>query len=153
MSFLASADMLRDNLPLLFALCLFGVVAIVTFRIALVVQGREEIRRRALALDGSGRDPMKDRRSLSHQRLARTSRLLESVGANFAPSDKQSLSIIRGRLTQAGYFHPSAMLIYFASRIVLALLLPFGLFVASSVFGLRLDGSKLMMYMVLAGGA
>ena len=145
---------LQQHLPLLFGLCLFGVVAIITFGIANVVQDRDKIRRRALAVDSRAEDPLADRRSLRHQRLAGTADLLKSVGANFVPTDKKSLSLIRQRLIQAGHFHPSAVTVYFFVRTVLAMLAPVMAFAAVTLAETQLQTSSLMGILIgaAAGG-
>lgn len=145
--------LVQEHLPLLFGLCLFGVVAVITFGIANVVQHRENIRRRALAVDGRAEDPLTDRRSLRHQRLAGTASLLKAVGANFVPTDKKSVSLIRQRLTQAGYFHPSAVTIYFTVRVVLAVLAPVATFIAITVAEMQMKTSSLMGFLVGAAAA
>lgn len=145
--------LVQEHLPILFGLCLFGVVAVITLSIANVVQNREDIRRRALAVDRRVDDPMSDRRSLRHQRLAGTANLLKSVGANFVPTDKKSVSLIRQRLTQAGYFHPAAVTIYFTVRVVLAVLAPVATFIAFMLGEKQMETTSLMSFLVGASAA
>lgn len=47
--------------------------------------------------------------------------LLEPLQKQLAQSDARQVGIVKGRLVQAGYYHPSSVEIYYTTRVVLAL--------------------------------
>ena len=65
------------------------------------IRSREQIRKRAFGGGETVDDALKDKRSLRHQRLAGTKKLLSLVGSNFVPGDKNSVSAIRKSLNAA----------------------------------------------------
>lgn len=47
--------------------------------------------------------------------------LLEPLQKQLAQSDAKQVGVVKGRLVQAGYYHPSSVEIYYTTRVVLAL--------------------------------
>jgi tight adherence protein C len=144
---LAPSDLIYAAMAAAF-LVVFGV----TMTIARTMHGREQIRKRALH-DGGEEDPLNDRRSLRHKRLAGTKQLLSDVGANFVPGNEKSVSQVRKSLMQAGFFQPSAVAWYFLLRVVLAVLSPGVAFIVIRAGGYDVAGTKLLMTLLGAATA
>ena len=95
------------------------------------LRNREMIRRRAVAgLDGNPVG-MSENRSLDAQAESQAVRLVTRAGRLLAPTEQETLSVVRRQLVQAGYFSAAAIPLVYASRIMLALTLPL-LFISSA---------------------
>jgi tight adherence protein C len=79
---------------------------------------RADIRRRARQWHGSEETAP---RSLSQTQKQRASNWLDHVGKLLSPNDVAGYSQARKEMVRAGFFAPSAVSIYFASRIVLSI--------------------------------
>lgn len=131
----------------------FLFVFVATLGVARTVRERDRIRRRALYESETTEDALNDRRSLRHQRLAGTKKLLSHVGANFVPGDEKSVSAIRKNLMGAGFFQPSAVTWYYLSRVVLAIVLPGIAFLTIRIGGYDVTGSRMLMALFGAAAA
>lgn len=129
----------------------FLFVFSVTYVVARSIRARDRIRRRALGGSENVDDALGDRRSLRHQRLAGTRKLLSLVGANFVPGDQKSVSMMRKNLNQAGFFQPSALTWYYLVRVALAVGLPAAAFLIIRFGGYHLSGTRLLA--ALSGAA
>jgi tight adherence protein C len=114
-----------------------------------VIRGRERIRQRTFQGDPPRQGVADDRRSLQHQRLAGTKKLLGMVAANFVPGDKNSVSAVRKNLNQAGFFQPGAVSWYYVLRVVLAVGLPGAVFLIVRFGGFDLSGARLTAALVV----
>jgi len=130
----------------------FVFVSSITYGVARNIGSREKIRQRALHTDPR-EDDGSDRRSLRHQRLAGTRKLLSQVGANFIPGNQESVSAIRKKLLRAGFFQPSAMMYYYMVRVVLALCLPGIAFFTIRFGGFDLPSTKYLSTLGAAAAA
>ena len=74
----------------------FLFVSYATYAIARSLRAREQIRQRAIYRGESAQDALNDRRSLRHQKLAGTKKLMSLVSSNFVPGDEKSVSDVRG---------------------------------------------------------
>jgi tight adherence protein C len=66
------------------------------------------------------------------------------------PDDNWERSTVRTRFIMAGFRHPSAPVIFFAAKTILALLLPLLLFMALSSIGQQQDVNMLLIYLLTA---
>lgn len=127
------------------SICICAIVTGATYAIGRTWRARDDIRKRALTPIGKDLDnPLEDRRSLRHQKLAGASNLLSGVAAHFVPVNEKSLSAIKKNLNQASYFQPSAIAWYYLIRVTLAVLLPLALFIADQVMVFDVDSSRFM---------
>lgn len=122
----------------------FTFVFSAAFIAARSIQSRGRIRQRAFEAQGAGGDASGDRRSPRHHRLAGARRLFAAVGANFVPGDKKSVFAVRKQLNQAGFFNPSAVTWYYASRVVLAVLLPAAAFLVIRLGGYQPGNTRML---------
>lgn len=140
----------QSGLVLFVSACAFLLMFAVTYNLGRLLQHREHVRRRAFASPSPDAGGANDRRSLRHQRLSSTGRLLSSVAANLVPSNERSVSLVRRDLIQAGFFHPSAVAAYYGLRICLGLVLPAGAFATVRLSALELSNAHFLALMGLS---
>lgn len=121
------------------------VVTAGTYMVAKTWRTREDIRKRALTpVTGSGDDPLTDKRSLRHSKLAGANNLLSNVAAHFVPVNKKAISTIRKELNRAGFFQPAAIAWYYFVRVAMAVLLPAGVLLADWIFVFDVSASRFL---------
>lgn len=124
------------------------IVTCGTYMVAKTWRAREDIRKRALTpVATAGDDPLTDKRSLRHSKLAGASNLLSSVAAHFVPMNEKSVSAIRKELNRAGFFQPSAVTWYYFIRVAMAVLLPAGVLVADWIFEFDVSASRFLTFL------
>lgn len=128
----------------------FLFVFSITFALARTLRLREQIRTRALYGGDGVDDPLNDRRSLRHQRLAGAKNLLSLVGANFVPGNEKSVSLVRKNLMAAGFFQPGAVAWYFLLRVVLAAGLPAVTFAVIHFGAYVLSAMQMLSYLAIS---
>ncbi len=151
--FLQSQGLDPSDLIFVVMAAAFLFVFLATVGLARTMRGREQIRRRALYDGDSSQDAHNDRRSLRHQRLAGTKRLLSLVGANFVPGNQKSVSEVRKSLMRAGFFQPAAVGGYYLLRVVLAATLPGVAFLVIGIGDYDVTGTRMLMTLVAAAAA
>lgn len=111
-----------------------AVVSLCVFLLALLaigmIRGREDIRLRATAAIGSSAGG-RDRRSPGYADEKRVSALLARASDLFAPRNRDKITTLRKQLVKAGFLSPSAVTIFYTSRVILAASLPIVFFVLS----------------------
>lgn len=128
------------------------IVTIATYFVANTLRARDEIRRRALTpVSNREDDPMTDRRSLRHKKLAGAGNLLSGVAAQFVPGSEKSVTAIRKDLNRAGFFQPSAVAWYYFIRVALAVVLPAAFLIAEQILIFDITPSQFMTYLFGSG--
>jgi tight adherence protein C len=131
------------------SVCICALVTGGTYAIARTWRAREGIRKRALMpVSRNAENPLEDRRSLRHQKLAGASKLLGLVAAHFVPVGDTSVSAVRKNLRRAGYFQSSALAWYYLIRVTLALLFPAVFLIADQILVFDVDTSRFMTIML-----
>ncbi len=131
------------------SVCICALVTGVTYTIARTWHAREGIRKRALMpVSGSADDPLDDRRSLRHQKLAGASKLLGTVAAHFVPVGDASVSAVLDKLNKAGFFNPSALAWYYLVRVALAMLFPAIFFIADQILVFDIDTARYLTFVI-----
>ncbi|TNE36554.1 MAG: type II secretion system F family protein [Alphaproteobacteria bacterium] len=116
---------MNASLPVWIALSVFVTIALLVFAIAAIFFGQDATARRMKEAQKKGLDPRGQTSLSQDNRLASWSKLLSPIDRRVGPKDKEVRSTARKQLIKAGFYNPSAVEIYFALRVLLALLLPF----------------------------
>ena len=127
----------------------FGSVFLVSLAAAKLMLSRNEVKRRASSPSRASSHGV----GLPHQEESkRASEMLSRVGKLFAPENAESYSQSRKEMVQAGYFAPSAVPIYHAVRLIVALGFPAFVLFALSILPLGISGNEALIVMSLAAG-
>lgn len=132
-------------MQLLILLAVFGAVVLVVVGAFGLTQRDPALRRMEVA---GGAET--GRGSIFYEK--RKSKLLDAVEPlqrQLAQSDKKQVGIVKSRLIQAGYYHPSAVEIYYSARIALAI----GLAVVWSIIWFLLPTTGINGLVLVLGGA
>jgi tight adherence protein C len=75
--------------------------------------------------------------------------IVEPIARFARPSDSEEMSGLRARLMQAGWRGQSGPMLFFGTKAILALLLPFLALIVSQIFGIAVSGTGSMVLLVL----
>jgi tight adherence protein C len=145
----ASASMATFGTTL--AIVVFAAVFLLVAGIAGLLPGRDAVTRRMAQCQ---RKPI-DERSVSlrlEERSIGLLRFLEPIEGKLLPSSRQELSALSRRLQRAGYRHPKAPMIYFGTRLVLAMALLPAALLGLPLAGLRLPSDTLLLAALALSG-
>jgi tight adherence protein C len=92
----------------------FAATAILAFGLMGLVRTRTELKRRAAGVGGGA--PGAERRSLRHSSLQAAQKLAEYTTRHFSGAARDTGSVLRSRLVQAGFLDPRAAAFYFLAR-------------------------------------
>ncbi|TNE57873.1 MAG: type II secretion system F family protein [Alphaproteobacteria bacterium] len=110
---------------ILIAISVFVTIALLVFAIAIIFFGQDATSRRMKEAQKRGLNPRGQTSLEQDSRIASWAKLLSPIDRKVGPKDKEIRSTARKQLIKAGFYGTSAVEIYFAMRILLALLLPF----------------------------
>ncbi|OFX00209.1 MAG: hypothetical protein A3E78_06435 [Alphaproteobacteria bacterium RIFCSPHIGHO2_12_FULL_63_12] len=95
----------------------FAAVVLVVVGVAGVMQRDPALRRMATG----GHSPGAPGSIFYEKKRSKILDLLEPVQKQLAQSDAKQVGVVKGRLVQAGFYHPSSVEIYYTARVTLAL--------------------------------
>jgi tight adherence protein C len=127
-------------LAFVFFAVLGGAVGVMRLSTRSAVQGRID----NLSKDGAASGGRPGHKPLIEHIVKLTSPLAKLS----LPDDNWERSAIRTRFIMAGFRHPSAPVIFFAAKTLMALLLPLLLFMALSSIGKQQDTNMLLLYLL-----
>ncbi len=131
---------------LLILAAVFAAVVLIVFAVFGLTRTDPALRRMA----GAGQPEGAPGSIFYEKKQSRLLDLLEPVQRQLAQSDAKQVGVVKGRLIQAGYYHPSSVEIYYTSRFLLAI----GLAAAASLailFLLPPIGANNALILVLGG--
>ena len=134
------ADLQPFHIGALFSIAVF----VLTVLAAQALRAREAVRRRAVAPNlqaGRARSGI----SLREQEQQQVNRLIQRAAKLVAPSKHSEISAIRKQLVQAGYFSSSAVMVFSASRILLAGALPLLFLTFAGLLRIEIPGALIMV--------
>ncbi len=131
---------------LLILAAVFGAVVLVVFGVVGIIQRDPALRRMA----GSGSVGNQTGSIFHEKKRSRLLDLLEPVQKQLAQSDVKQVGVVKSRLIQAGFYHPSSVEVYYTSRVLLAVGLA-ALAIFSILFLLPPMGANNALIMVLGG--
>jgi tight adherence protein C len=114
------------------------------------IRARQDIKRRAAGLVGTGSRGPHAGNSLRQSSLKAMNKLLERAAAHYKVNDDNSMKILRQRLVQAGFFDPRGVAYFFIARTGLAVLLATATFVLLPMY-FPMDGSSFWLFVGAAG--
>src|SRR5579871_4220614 len=113
-----------DRSALMLAVLVFLAAAVLAYGMMAALRIRGAVKRRAAGigepLDG---DRANERGSLRQTGLKAAQRLLDYTSKHYGSTDQSDAKVLRQRLIRAGIFDPRAVGYFFASRIVLSIVL------------------------------
>jgi tight adherence protein C len=126
-----------DGASLLMSVVVFAAAAILAFGIMASVRVRTDVRRRtaSIAVAGAGAAAGAEggSRSLRHASARATQRLIDYANPHFSPSEEGETKKLRRQLIQAGFLDARAGAFFFLARVVMAVVLAGGAFMAAPV--------------------
>lgn len=131
---------------LIMLVLIFTSVFLVSLAGMRTVRARADIKRRAKAADRVGQT---EQVSINKPDVRRASELLTSMGKLLAPTDAESYSQARREMVKAGFFSPSAVYGYHASRLVLGLGMPILLVALLGIASLDLSAAEVAVGIVV----
>lgn len=141
----------NDAMRLGFLAAVFFAVVLAVYGISALWSSGGTLRRRMGG--GPARGPEVGVESLSYvEEATRLSPLISPIVRQFVPTDMTKITLLRRRLVCAGYYRPSAIGIYFAARIGLAVLFVVLFAMAAPVISARLP-DQFVPLLGLAGAA
>jgi tight adherence protein C len=138
-----------DNSSMLLELTIFLAIAAFSFAILGFVQTRAAVKERASRIAAEEREHA-EKRSLRYASMKAVGRLLEYTNKHYAGTNEDRMKVLRRRLVQAGIYDPRAVALFFAARIVLAVVTAGALFVLLPLLTKLTD--TYFWLMVMAGG-
>ena len=129
-------------------------VLLTSLLIIFALQSRQAIGRRLaspVAIETPAHASGRDRRSIHDTGERKIASLLARAGRFVAPTSKNEISAMRRQLVQAGFFSQAALPIYYALRILLAVILPLSIVFCYNILPFELPG--FLIFMATAGAA
>ncbi len=153
MSFIESiTSQISGNADLVLLIIIFAAVFLATLAGAVLWTEKGAVRRR-LEPGGEGEKGRGPRMPsvLREPEPSVFDRLLKPFQRHVVPTDKSEHSTMQLRLIQAGYFHPSAVNRYYASRVLLGFGLPLGIVAISPFISQFLQVESILMVAAVMG--
>jgi tight adherence protein C len=142
-----------DALSLGFLATVFLAVALAVYGVSALWSSGSTVRRRMGGDVALARHAQPAAESISYlEEAARISPVLSPLVRQFVPRDMAKISILRRRLVCAGYYRPSAIGLYYAARIGLAVLFVLLFAAAAPIISTRLP-EQMVPVLGLAGAA
>jgi tight adherence protein C len=142
-------DALGEDETLLVLLFALAGAGLVVFLIVNFLQGRNDVRRRAAAVDaGSARKTPAKARADAQQSL---NRLMTYVETAFAGGNEKESRVLRRQMVQAGFFDPRAVPVYFAARLGLAFVFAIAALIVIPLVFDQMTSSTVWLWSALCG--
>ena len=146
----ALMDALGDDGSLIVSLIGLAGIGLAAVVIVNLMQGRSEVRRRAIAVDSGS---VKTNKSSAARTDAQQSlnRLMTYVETTFAGGNERESRVLRRQMIQAGFFDARAVPVYFAARLGLAAILGIGTLIVLPIAFDQMTSSSVWLWSALAG--
>jgi len=126
----------------------FAAVVMVVIGLVGIAQGDPALRR----MTPGGGGPIEGRSLFYEKKQSRLLTMLEPIQKQLAQSDVKQVGLVKARLVQAGYYHPTSVEIYYTTRVALAL--AFAAAAAFSIFFvLPVVNASVALALILLGAA
>jgi tight adherence protein C len=125
--------------PLLFGAMISLAAFLLLVLMARAMSARQIVRRRAKVAGLSGGS------GLHARETGNAARIMAKLEPIFTPGRREDLSRVRKQLVQAGFFSASAVVVFYVSRILLAVVLPISLLASTAMLPVEIPSILIMI--------